>query len=523
MDEKKKVAQAAGKVSGGTLVSRIAGFIRDILLAKIFGATGYTDAFFVAFRIPNLLREFFAEGSVSSGYVPVFTEYLKKEGRDEAKKLAGTVFAFLFSVLIIICLLGILFAPFIAFLVAPNFVNYPDKMSITVTLLRIMFPFLLFISIAALAMGTLNSLGSFFIPAIAPAFFNLSIIATALFLTPHFPTPILSIGIGVTAGGALQYFIQAFYLSKMKFSLRPVFSFLHAGLKRIILLVLPVVAAMGVIQINVLISNIFATYLSEGSVTYLYYGYRLIQFPIGLFGVSMAMALLPSLSQHFTDGDLQALKDTFSFSLRLVFFTVLPAMAGLIALSQPIVSTLFQRGEFTSAATSGTAYSLIFYSSGLWAFAGLRIVRTTFYSLQDTMTPLKIALISVLVNIFFCVILRDPFQHGGLALALVIATAVNFVILSILLRLRLGRIGLKKTMISFAKSSFAAFVMGISGWFITRGDIWLETGKTLQKIGTLVGVMSLCIFIYILLMRLMGSDELSYLLKIIFKKKERAS
>jgi putative peptidoglycan lipid II flippase len=251
-DEIKKVTKAAGLMSAGTLCSRITGFIRDIVLAKLFGATGLTDAFFVAYRIPNLLRELFAEGAVSAGFVPVFTEYLTREGREEAKKLAGVVFAFLFSLLIIICF-------FIASLVARGFMSDPEKFQLTIKLIRIMFPFLLFISFAALAMGILNSLRSFFIPALAPAFFNLAIIFSALFIAPQFHVPILSIGIGVTLGGAFQYGVQLIDLYKKKFLIKPIFSFSHPGLKRILLLVLPVVAAIGATQINVLVSNIFAT------------------------------------------------------------------------------------------------------------------------------------------------------------------------------------------------------------------------------------------------------------------------
>lgn len=518
MDEKREVTKAAGQMSTGTFISRITGFIRDIILAKIFGATGLTDAFFVAFRIPNLLRELFAEGSVSAGFVPVFTEYLTKEGREEAKKLAGVVFAFLLSVLIIVCLLGILLAPYIAPVIAPNFVNYPAKLSLTIKLIKIMFPFLLFISLAALAMGTLNSMRSFFIPALAPAFFNLAIIASALFLAPNFSVPILAVGLGVTFGGALQYGVQTIALAKQDFNLKPIFSFSHPGLKKILLLVLPVVAATGATQINVLVSNIFATYLAEGSATYLYYGQRLVLFPIGVFGVAMAMAVLPSMSEQAAKGNMHALRETFSFSLRLVFFMSIPAMAGLIALSEPIVSVLFQRGEFTDKATRGTVDALMFYSSGLWAFVGLRVIRAPFYSMQDTETPLRVAMISVVINIIFCFILVGPLKHGGLALALAVATAVNFVVLFVILRARLGRVDGKNIVRSFIKISIASFMMGLVGWFTIKGDIWTESGRAFEKASILTGVIALCVAIYFLIMYLMKSEELKYLIKM---RKER--
>ncbi|MCK5511432.1 MAG: murein biosynthesis integral membrane protein MurJ [Thermodesulfovibrionia bacterium] len=523
MDEKKKITQAAGKMSGGTFISRITGFIRDILLAKIFGATGLTDAFFIAYRIPNLLRELFAEGSVSAGYVPVLTEYLTREGREGAEKFAGVVFAFLLSVLIIVCLLGILFAPYIAPMIAPNFTGNEEKITLTIKLIRIMFPFLLFISLAALAMGTLNSLRSFFIPAVAPALFNLGIIGSALFLAPQFSVPILAVALGVTFGGALQYGIQALALVKQGFHMKPIFSFYHPGLKKIFVLVLPVVLATGATQINVLINNIFVTYLAEGSATYLYYALRLVLLPIGIFGVAMAMAVLPSMSEHAVKGNLHALRETFSFSLRLVFFMSIPAMAGLIALSEPIVNVLFQRGEFTYEATQGTVYALLFYSSGLWAFVGLRVVRTPFYSLQDTRTPLKTAVLSVLINIILSFILKEPLKHGGLALAFAIATSVNFVVLLILLRAKLGRIDGKNIFRSFIKISIASTVMGFIGWSLIRGDLWcaqerctlwMESGNIIEKAGALTGVIIVCIIIYFFIMYVMKSEELRYLLRI---------
>ena len=522
MDEKREVTKAAGKNFAGTLISRITGFTRDIVLAAVFGSTGLADAFFVSYRIPNLLRELFAEGSVSAGFVPVFTEYLAKESREEAKKLAGIVLAFLICVVCVVCLLGILLAPYIASVVARGFMGDPEKFALTVKLLRIMFPFLLFISLAALAMGMLNSLRSFFIPAIAPASFNLALIATVLFIAPRFSTPILVAGIGVTIGGALQYGVQAFALTRKGFPQKPVFSFSHPGLKKILILVLPVVAAMGVTQLNVLVSNLFATYLAEGSATYLYYGWRLTHLPIGLFAIAIAVAALPSLSRQAAVKDMHGLRDTFSSSLRLLFFITIPAMAGLIAMSEPIINTLFQRGEFTYEATSGASYALMFFSTGIWAFAGLRIVRVAFYSLQDTKTPLKIAILSVIVNVIFSLILMDPLKHGGLALANAIAAAVNFSMLFYLLRIKLGRVDGRKIVNSFIKTLIASVVMGFLGWYVVNGFTWTEHGDVLRKAGILGGVIVSCSALYLLMMYFMKSEELEYLLKLRKTKNKEA-
>lgn len=521
MDEKKRITLAAGLMSIATFLSRITGYIKDMILAKVFGATGLTDAFFVAFRIPNLLRELFAEGSISVAFVPVFTEHLVKEDREEAKRIACIVFTFLLSVLTVICLLGILFAPYIVSLIAPGFMKEPEKFSLTIRLTQIMFPFLLFISLAALAMGVLNSFKTFFIPAIAPMFLNLSIIACVLFLAPHLTVPLLAIALGVSIGGAIQFGIQIPSLLKHSINFRLIFSFSHPALKRMLTLLMPVIAGMGVAQINIFLSTIFVSYLPDGSATYLYYSMRLIHFPIGIFGVAMAMAVLPTLSQFAVKGDMDSLRETFSFSLRLLFFITIPAMAGLIALGEPIVNVLFQRGEFTYNATVGTVYALLFYSSGLWAFVGVRVTASTFYSMQDTKTPVKVAGLSILTNIIFSLILMGPLKHGGLALANAIGSMVNFVALFLILRKRLERIDGRNILGSFIKISFASFIMGLVGWMVIKGDMWKESGRVIEKAGILGGVIVLCIVAYLLIMHFTKSEELKYLIEMYKERKSK--
>ena len=518
MGEKRDVAKAAGVISIATTGSRVLGFIRDILLAKIFGASGATDAFFIANRIPNLFRELFAEGSMSAAFIPVFTEALTKEGKEDAKKLASSVFAFLLSALTLLCILGIVFTPAVVSILAPGFLNNPEKFSLTVDLTRIMFPFLFFISLAAFAKGILNSLKSFFVPALAPMFLNVSIIIAALFFADRFAVPLTSIAIAVTVGGAIQVIIQLPPLVKKKFIVPPVFSFKHPGLKKIRRLLLPALVGMGVHQINILIGTIFVSFLAGGAVTYLYYGMRFVHLPIGVFGVAMATAVLPSLSEQAARGDEEAMRETFSFSLRLLFFISLPAMAGLITLSGPIVQVLLQRGEFTPLAASETTYAIICYSSGLWAFVGYRVVVSVFYSLQDTKTPMKIALLSILVNIVFCFILMKPMRHGGLALANAIAQAVNFLILFYLLRKRFGHLDGKRIAESFIVSSVASAIMGVTGLFALKGLMWHEGAGILVKAGTLTGVIVLCIAVYILIMYISKSDELKFILKRIQRK-----
>lgn len=512
MDEKRSVAKAAGQISIATTISRVLGFIRDILLAKIFGATGFTDAFFIAYRIPNLFRELFAEGSMSAAFIPVFTETLTKEGEKEAKRLASVVFAFLLSVLSVLCVVGILFAPYIVSVIAPGFIKSPEKFALTVLLTKIMFPFLFFISLAAFAKGVLNSLKSFFVPALAPVVLNISIITSALFIAPGFEIPLLAVAAAVSAGGALQIVIQVPDLIKKGFLVWPVFSFAHQGLRKILRLLLPAILGMGVAQINIFISTIFVSFLAGGAATYLYYAMRFVHLPIGIFGVAMATAVLPSLSGHVAKGDTVALRDTFSFSLRLLFFITLPAMAGLIALAEPMISVLLQRGEFSAAATSETAYALVCYSTGIWSFVGARIVASMFYSMQDTKTPVKIAVLSVIANIIFSLVLIGPMKHGGLALANALASAVNFIVLFALLRKKIGSVDGRNIVRSFIRTAVAAVIMGGLGIIVINRYMWAEGAGIFEKAGILAAVIALCMGIYFLIMHIIKSEELRYLL-----------
>jgi len=521
MDEKKKITKAAGLMSIATFISRILGYVKDMILAVYFGATGLSDTFFVAFRVPNLLRELFAEGSMSSAFIPVLTEYQTKQGVEEAKRLVRITFTFILIFVGIICLIGIIFAPAIVTAIAPGFLTMPKKFSLTVLLTRVMFPFLLFISLAALIMGALNTRRIFFIPALAPAMLNVVTIASVLLLAARMEQPIISVAIGVALGGFIQFLFQLPAFFKNGYNLLPEYDFRHPGLKKMSILILPATMGMAVAQINIFISTILASYLQEGSITYLYYSMRLIQFPVGIFGVAMGMAVLPTLSEHAVKGDFDKLREDFSFALRLLFFITIPAMAGLIALREPIVNILFQRGRFDYAATTGTAQALLFYSLGIWAMVGTRVVTASFYSMQNTKTPVKVAAIALTVNIILSFAFMGPLKHSGLALANALASIVNFSILFIYLKKRLVRVEGKKILRSFVKITIASFIMGLIGWFITRGDIWTESGRLLEKSGTLTGAIAICVAVYFLIMYIVKSEELKYLVKIYKDRKYR--
>jgi putative peptidoglycan lipid II flippase len=518
LDGKKRIAKAAGIMSVATFISRILGYVRDMIFALYFGATGTSDTFFAAFRIPNLLRELFAEGSMSSAFIPVLTEYRQKHGEDEANRLVKITFSFIIIVVGIICILGIIFSPAIVAVIAPGFLGSPEKFSLTVLLTRIMFPFLLFISLAALVMGALNTKKVFFIPALAPATLNITLIFSIIFFESRAQQPLTAAAIGVMAGGFVQFAFQlpSFFRNKYKLGFDTTFG--HPGLKKMSILLIPATLALSVGQINIVVSNILASFLPSGSITYLFYAMRLVQFPIGIFGVAMGMAVLPMLSEHAVKGDYEKLREDFSFALRLLFFITVPAMAGLIALREPIVNILFQRGKFDYAATVGTAQALLFYSIGIWSIVGVRVITASFYSMQDTSTPFKVAIVALVANILFSVILMRPLKHSGLALANALASGVNFCILFFFLRERLGRVDGKRILASFSKSVFAASIMGLTSGILLHGTLWQTRGNTINKALYLSGTVSICVVIYFFMSYLLKNEELSYIVKMVKQK-----
>jgi putative peptidoglycan lipid II flippase len=518
LDEQKRIAQAAGLISIATFISRILGYVKDMILARYFGATGIADTFFVAFRIPNLLRELFAEGAMSAACIPVLTEYQTKHGREEAKKLLRITFSFILLSVGLICCAGIVFAPGIVTVIAPGFAGMPQKFFLTVSLTRIMFPFLLFISLAALVMGALNTRRIFFIPALAPATLNITIILCVLIFAARIEQPIFAVAWGVALGGLIQFAFQLPSFFQSGYSLRPDFDFKHRGLRRMAVLMIPATMGMAVAQINIFVSTILASYLPEGSITYLYYSMRLIQFPVGIFGVAMGMAVLPALSEHAVRGDYDKLREDFSYALRILFFITVPAMAGLIALREPIVHLLFQRGQFDYAATVETAHALFFYSLGIWSMVGVRIATAGFYSMQDTKTPVKIAAIAVTANIIFSIILMQPLKHSGLALANTLASGLNFTVLLLFLRKRLVTIDGRRILSSFLKSILASAIMGLSAWVLLHGTFWENQGNTLQKVLYLSGTIVVCVGLYLAVVFLLKSEELHSVAIMIRKK-----
>ena len=436
--EHSKVAKAAGIVGISTMLSRIFGFIRDMVVAAFFGASLASDAFFVAFRIPNLLRRLIGEGSLTVSFIPVFTDYLHKKSKEEALELAQVAFTLLSILLVLVSVLGVLFSPLIVTLIAPGFIAESRQFDLAVFLNRLMFPYIFFMSLVALCMGILNSFRHFAAPALSPVLLNISMIIAALTLRDFFAEPITALAIGVMIGGILQLAMQWPFLRKFGLKIKFKFNLHHPGIKQIAVLMLPAVLGAAIYQINVFVGTILASLLPKGSVSYLYYADRIMELPLGVFAIAIGTAALPSLSQHAAQGSYDELKKTMSFSLRLMLFVTIPAMVALMALNLPIISVLFQRGAFDVHSTIMTAQALFCYALGLWAFSVIRVIVAAFYSLQDSKWPMKAAIITLVVNLVASIALMFPFRHNGLALANSLASMVNVLVLSLVLKKKIG-------------------------------------------------------------------------------------
>ena len=524
MSENVKVAKAAGVVGSATLASRVMGYVRDMVMSWAFGTGLAADAFYVAYRIPNLLRELLAEGSMSAAFIPVFTETLTKESKESARHLANAVFARLLVILVVLTGLGIIFAPYIVKLIALGWVRNAqhDKYVLSVTLTRLMFPYLLFIGIAALAMGMLNSLRAFLTPALSPVMLNVMTIAAVVLSIRFLPNPIMGVAVGVVLGGMFQFLIQVPGLKSQGMMLKPQFSPSHPGVARIARLAAQVFFSSSANQFNIFIGTIFASFLATGSITYLFYGMRFIHFPLGIFGIAIATAVLPTMSTQAARRETEEFRETLSFGLRLVFFIMFPAMAGLITLRVPIVNLLLEHGQFDRISTHGVATALLYYAVGLWAMAGVRIVSQAFYALQDTKTPVKIAVVAILANILLSAafITWTPLQHGGLALAASLASMLNISLLTIHLRKKIGRIDASRILTSLLKIIPTSVVMGMIGWWISRNPVWELGGNTLFKTGLLGGGMIVSILFYIVVMWFLKSEELKFIGAMVKRKRQ---
>ncbi|MFA6142180.1 MAG: murein biosynthesis integral membrane protein MurJ [Candidatus Omnitrophota bacterium] len=456
--DKTHLIKSTGVIGIATAISRILGFIRDIVIAGFFGTAVYAQAFVVAFRIPNLLRDLIGEGAVNAAFVPVLTEELTKNGKRDFFKLAQVLLNILLIVLIVLTVIGVLAAPVIVKLIAPGFSEDLEKFEVTVKLTRLLFPFLLLVGLWAYAMGVLNSLGKFAAPAFGPCLLNLSMIFCAMW----FGENVFGLAGGVLIGGLLQLLIQMPSLYSSGWRAAVTREYVHPKAKRVGKLLIPRALGACVYQVNVFVSTILASLsgiVGDGAVAALYYANRIWQMPLAIFGIALAQAALPTMSRHVALNDTGKLKETLSFSLKILFFILIPSSIGLMVMSAPITKILFQRGAFTAYSTQITSDALFYYAIGLVACGGIKILVSAFYSMHDTMTPVKIAAASLVLNLIFNLVLMRPLKVGGLALATSISAVFNFLALYVLLRKRLGDFGTGVILSSFLKVTLASLVM----------------------------------------------------------------
>jgi putative peptidoglycan lipid II flippase len=421
----RQMVGALGSIGAATLASRVLGFLRDMVVALTFGAGPVTDAFFVAFRIPNILRRLLAEGALSTAVVPIFTEYTVNRTRDELVRMLRAVLAAALLVLGITTVLGIAAAPWIVTFIAPGFADDPGQRALTVQLTRLMFPYLVLVGLAAYAMGVLNSQGKFFAAALGPAVVNVGMIVAVLALARSVEPPILSLALGVLVGGIGQALVQVPGLHRLGLLVPPSGEVGHPALGRVARLLLPAVFGLAAVQVMVFVNTLLASLLAPGSISFLYYADRVMEFPLGVFGVALASASLPSMSRQAAAGDTRAVAATVNFALRLAAYVSIPATVGLIVLSGPVTRLLFERGRFGPSDTAATAVALVWYAAGLVGLAGSRITAQAFYAVLEPFVAVRLGIVAIGANLVAAVVLMGPMGHAGLAAAASVGAYVN--------------------------------------------------------------------------------------------------
>lgn len=496
--------KAVATVSSMTLLSRILGFVRDTVIARVFGAGLATDAFLVAFKIPNFLRRLFAEGAFSQAFVPIMGEYKNRRGADELRDLLDYVSGMLALALFVVTLLGVLAAPYIIYVSAPGFVRNPDKFNLTVDLLRITFPYILFISLTGLAGGILNNFGRFAVPAFTPVLLNLSFIVFTLWLTPYFDPPAKALAWAVLMGGVLQLAFQLPFLLRLRVMPRFKLSFKHEGMRRVLRQMGPALFGVSAGQISLLLNVIFASFLVTGSVSWLYYADRLMEFPAGMLGVALGTILLPSLSKHYVNQSSEEYSALLDWGLRLTFLLTVPAAVGLAMLAIPLISTLFMYGAFTSVDALATRAALMAYSGGLLGLILVKVLAPAFYARQNIRTPVKVAVVTLVITQLLNLAFIGPFAHAGLALATSIGSCLNAGLLYFLLRKR----AIHQPAPGWGKFLFklliAVALMAVVLWF-AAGDPqrWMAAAAPL-RVGWLLGLVALGASVYFAALWLMG-------------------
>jgi putative peptidoglycan lipid II flippase len=491
------VVRSAGIVSVAVAMSRLTGLVREMVMARLFGAGFVYDAFLLGFRIPNLTRDLFAEGALSSAFVPIFTQTLAQKGRKEAAVLSNLVATALIFIVGAFCFLGVIFSPALVDLLAEGFRQVPGKFDLAVKMTRIMFPFLLLVALAAQAMGVLNACNRFAVPALASTFFNIGSVTFGLILgyllAPWLGIqPITGMAMGVVLGGALQLAWQIPSLRSEGFTFRPSFDWSHPGLRKIIALMGPAILGNAAVQINVMVNTNFASRIpGNGPVSWLGYAFRFMQLPLGLFGVAIASATLPSISRSAGAGDFEEFRRTLSKSLGMVFLLTLPSSIGLIVLGNSMIGAIYQGGKFHAFDTEQTALALSCYAVGLAGYSALKVLNPAFYALNDARTPMIVSLISIAVNYATATMLlrTTGLGHAGLALTTSAVAIFGAVALFAILRNRIGGIYGRALASSVLKITAASVVMGGAVWISSHGvQHWAGIGRLAKLLDLSVSI-----------------------------------
>ena len=510
METKQKIIKYAGIVIVATVLCRILGLGREIVISNRFGAGIETDAFFVAFMIPNLMRIFLGEGALNSAFIPIFTDFLAKNNKKKAEYFANNVLSILIIMLIIVIFLGIWAAPVLINIIAVGFKANPYKFELTVNLTRMMFPYIGFVAIAALFMGILNSFDHFLMPALSPAMLNISMILFAFLLS--LKLGIFSLAVGVIIGGIGQFIIQIPELKKNKIKYKFLINLKDPGMKRFMKLLIPAVLGLAITQINVVVDKIIASHLIDGSISALYYANRLVQFPLGAFGIAISTAIFPTLSKFAAADNIAELKKTLLFGLKIMLMIIIPSSIGLMVLNKSIIRLIYEHGLFTKTASIMTADALLYYSIGLFAFTSVKLITMASYAMKDSKSPVKIGVYIVIINIILDLILVKYLAHSGLALATSIASVLNMVLLIKMIQKKVGIFEIKKYLIFIEKIIFSAILLGISCYAINHYlgnllDLNYKTGQFLQVTASIFGGSA----IYLLSCHLLGIKEISQL------------
>lgn len=519
---KRVIIRSAGVISSATILSRLLGLAREVIFASMFGANFITDAFRVAYAIPYLLRRLLGEGAMSAFLVPVFTDIRSKEGEEAAKEFANSAYTAFALIVIAIIAVFIAVAPAIVFIIAPGLRENPEAFHLAVFLARLMIPYMLLMMTSAISMGILNSYRHFLSPAMAPVVMNICFIGALLFLCPHMGDTIYlqiqGIAYGILVGGILQVAVQLPALTRRGFVYRPRLNFRHPGIKRMLLLMGPAIFVIGIVRINLLLDTVIASFLGEGNISYLNYGERLLQFPLGALGFGISTAILPLLSQYISKGDTAKYKETLNFALRFMLVLCIPATLGLAVLAMPVVRLIYQHGNFSAVDTFYTTQTLLAFTVGLVGFVGVQVVVPGFYSRQDTRTPVFGALAALIVNGILNIALIFPLGIAGIALATSLSAFANTGVLLWLLRRKVGPLGLRAVATTGVKAVLASLPSASAGYFTWWYLNGLLGGGLLYQISTILIAVVVAGGVYIAFARLFRVQEITDVLAMVKRK-----